>query len=263
MELVKLLLLIICSALLLFVVLPAIVVFFVFRTKDACEWARRAKTGVIIGIVVGALLLGVIVWEAVDLFLPEKPTEVPDAPTAASTEAPTQPTEPSQATEATEDPVPIGATISTEQLDGLWIAASVPYIPEDENYTHAANGGYYHFEPNGNFTFTQVLLVKNNIWAAQKGEVSYTGTYVLEGDTLTLHYTSRTSQVYDPQTDTLQIDESVIDETDRVSMLINQSCTEMCVMAPDHPKLGELCFFRKGRGSDPIAAILILINSEA
>ena len=70
MELVKLLLLIVCSLILVFIVLPAIVVFFIFRAKDLHKSAQRAKIGVIIGIIVGALLLGVIIWDAISLFLP-------------------------------------------------------------------------------------------------------------------------------------------------------------------------------------------------
>lgn len=261
MELVKLLLLIICSAVLVLVVLPAIVVFFIFRAKDLYMSAQRAKIGVIIGIVVGALLLGVIVWDAIDLFLSEKPAEVPNIPTAESTEAPTQLTEPSQTTEATEDLSLIGATISTEALDGQWIAISEPVIPADENYAYAANGGYYMFDLGGTFTYTQIQLAKAGTWQALPGEVSYTGTYTLDGDVLTLHYTARTSRIYDPETDSLQAEESVIDETDIVTMRINQSCTQMCVMAPDHPKLGKLLMFQKGRGTDPVNALIIALNA--
>ena len=58
------------------------------------------------------------------------------------------------------------------------------------------------------------------------------------------------------------INESVLDETETISMLINQSCTEMCVLAPDHPKLGKLFIFQKGRGSDPVTALLIALNAS-
>ena len=87
MELFKLLLLIACSAALVFLVLPAITVFFVFRAREPQKFARRAKAGVIIGIVLAVLLLGVIVWDAVDLLLPDDTPPVSADPSMETTEA--------------------------------------------------------------------------------------------------------------------------------------------------------------------------------
>lgn len=260
MELLKLIILIACSALLLFLVLPAIAVFFIFRAKDLHRSARWAKAVVIVFIVLGIILAGVIALDAVDLLINR---ESPDAPvtTEPSAEIPSQaPTLPQETTEATEKPEIIGATISTEQLDGQWIAIAEPVIPEDENYTYATDGGYYLFTPDGNFTFTQVKLAKAGTWQALPGHVTYEGTYVLAGDLLTLHYTGRTECDGTDAADNAPFYE--MDESETVSMLINQSCTEMCVLTPDHPKLGELFIFQKGRGTDPVNALLIALNVE-
>ena len=135
MGLFQLLLLIVCSAVLIFLVLPAISVFFIFRAKEPQKFAQRAKIGVIICIVLAVVLLGVIAWDAVDLLLPDapissvEPTEETTVPIPEATVLPTE-----TVPEETEPTLPI-ATISGEDLEGVWIAAAEPYIPEDENYT--------------------------------------------------------------------------------------------------------------------------------
>lgn len=260
MELLKLIILIVCSALLLFLVLPAIAVFFIFRAKDLNRSARWAKAVVIVFIILGIILAGVIVWDTVDLLINRESPHTPTV-TEPSTQMPSQATTlPQETTEATEKAEIIGATISTEQLDGQWIAIAEPAIPEDENYTYATDGGYYLFTPDGSFTFTQVKLAKAGTWQALPGYVTYEGTYVLDGDLLTLHYTGRTEWDGTDAAENAPFYE--MDESETVSMLINQSCTEMCVLTPDHPKLGELFIFQKGRGTDPVNALLIALNAE-
>ena len=81
MELFKLLLLIACSAVLVLLVLPAITVFFIFRAREPQKFARRAKICVIIGIVLAVLLTGVILWDAVDLLLPDRTPTMSAEPT--------------------------------------------------------------------------------------------------------------------------------------------------------------------------------------
>ena len=251
MELVKLLLLIACSAVLIFLVLPAIIVFFIFRAREPQKFARRAKTGVIVGIVLAVLLLGVIVWDAVDLFLPDAPT--PPAPelSAETTESPEEtsaaPTE-EETAEQTEA-VPL-ATVSGEDLLGVWIACAEPFIPEDENYTQMTVAGYYCFDSDNNFTYSQLRFGKTNKWESLEDLFQCSGTYALDGDMLTLHYTM-SSESGEMQS---------VDYTEEVSMLVDRTCTDMCVRTPDHPKLGTLLFFRKGRASDPINSIIILLN---
>lgn len=252
MELFKLLLLIICSAVLVFLVLPAMIVFFIFRAKDLQKTARRAKTGVIISILVAVLLLGVIVWDAIDLFLPDPPVDPAADPTIETTEAPV-PTEETteETTEATESSTIPLATVSSEELEGVWIAAAESFIPEDENYTLMTDAGYYSFDLNGNFTYTQLRIAKTNTWGLLEEVFQCSGTYVLDGDILTLHYTMSSEDCADMQP---------VDYTEQVSMLVDRTCTEMCIRTPDHPKLGQLLFFRKGRTDDPVNSIIILLN---
>lgn len=247
MELVKLLLLIACSAVLIFLVLPAIIVFFIFRAREPQKFARRAKTGVIVGIVLAALLLGVIVWDAVDLFLPDAST--PPAPelSAETTESPEETTAAPTEEETAEqtEAVPL-ATVSGEDLLGVWIACAEPVTSEDTSYTRIAKAGYYEFDGSGNFTYTQILLAERGTWS-QSGESAVScGTYELHGDLLTLHYTEEDGQA--------------VDYSEEVSMIVDRSCADMCVRTPDHPKLGTLKFFRKARAGDPVNAITVLLS---
>lgn len=247
MELFKLLLLIICSAILVFIVLPAVIVFFIFRAREPQKFARRAKTGVMIVLIIGGLLLGVIVWDAVDLFLPDAPPPSAGEPSIETTHAPEEttaaPTE-TETTEATEG-VPL-ATVSGEDLQGIWIAAAEPLTSEDINYTRTTNAGYYEFDGT-HFTFTRIQLVERGIWThIEDQDIVYRGTYALHGDLLTLHYTEEAGQA--------------VDYTEEVSMIVDRSCADMCVRTPDHPKLGSLLFFRKARAGDPVNAITVLLT---
>ena len=252
MGLFQLLLLIVCSAVLIFLVLPAISVFFIFRAKEPQKFAQRAKIGVIICIVLAVVLLGVIAWDAVDLLLPDapissvEPTEETTAPIPEATVLPTE-----TVPEETEPTLPI-ATISGEDLEGVWIAAAEPYIPEDENYTLMTEAGYYQFALDGTFTYTQYLMAKTNAWEQLEERFQCSGTYELLGDMLTLHYTMSSEEGAGLQS---------VNYTENVSMLIDRTCTDMCVQTPDHPKLGRLLFFRKGRASDPVSSIIVLLNS--
>ena len=252
MELFKLLLLIACSAVLVFLVLPAITVFFVFRAREPQKFARRAKAGVIIGIVLAVLLLGIIVWDAVDLLLPDDTPPVSAGPSMETTEATEESTAPPTETESTEatETFPL-ATISDQDLEGVWIAAAEPHIPEDENYTLMTQAGYYQFGLDGSFIYTQLRIAKTSTWEPLEELFQCSGTYELNGDILTLHYTMSSEKNSEMQT---------VDYTEEVSMLVDRTCTDMCVRTPDHPKLGQLLFFRKGRASDPINSILILLN---
>lgn len=257
MELIKLLILIGCVAVLIFLVLPALVAFFIVRARDPQKLARRAKAGVVILLVAAALLIGVIIWDAIDMFMTLPKQEPQPAENTAQTTAPAEVTEPEKVPETepvTEPDTVAGATISSEQLDGQWIAIAEPEIPEDSDYSYCTKGGYYEFTAAGEFTYTQVNLYKMGTWAAEDGSVVYTGNYTLSGDILTLHYKTR-----ELRTDEVLIGD--IDETDVINMRINQSCTDMCVLTPDHPKLGKLFIFQKGRGTDPINALLIPLNA--
>lgn len=250
MELFKLLLLIVCSAVLIFLVLPAISVFFIFRAKEPQKFAQRAKIGVIICIALAVVLLGVIAWDAVDLLLPDQSPSPVIAPTIETTEANVETT--ASPTEAEiEQTLPL-ATVSDKDLEGCWIAAAVPFIPEDENYTLMTEAGYYQFGLDGSFTYTQLLMAKTSTWDQLEEQFRCSGTYVLDGDMLNLHYTMSSEDTTEMQS---------VDYTEEVSMLVDRTCTDMCVRTPDHPKLGTLLFFRKGHANDPIHSISILLNS--
>lgn len=252
MELFKLLLLIVCSAVLVFLVLPAITVFFIFRAREPHKFARRAKAGVIVGIVLAVLLTGVILWDAVDLLLPDDTPPVSAESSIETTEAAEESTAPPTETETTEaiQNLPL-ATISDQDLEGVWIAAAEPIIPEDENYTLMTQAGYYQFGLDGSFTYTQLRMAKTSTWELLEELFQCSGTYELNGDILTLHYTMSSEEHSEMQ---------AVDYTEKVSMLVDRTCTDMCVRTPDHPKLGQLLFFRKGRASDTIHSILILLN---
>ena len=254
MELFKLLLLIACSAVLVLLVLPAITVFFIFRAREPQKFARRAEICVIIGIVLAVLLTGVILWDAVDLLLPDRTptmsaeptTEVPETteellPTPSETES----------IEYTQTIPP--ATVSVAELEGVWIAAAEPSIPEDENYTLMTDAGYYQFGTDGSFTYTQLLMAKTSTWNQLEERFHCSGTYTLNGDILTLHYTESSEESAEMQP---------VDYTEEVSMLVDRTCTDMCIRTPDHPKLGTLLFFRKGRANDPVNSIIILLNGD-
>ena len=247
MELFKLLLLIACSAILLLVILPAIIVFFIFRAREPQKFAQRAKAGVIVGIVLAVLLLGVIVWDAVDLFLPDDPLPPSPEQTAETTEAQEETTAAPTVEETVEETeaVPL-ATVSGEDLQGVWVACAEPVISEDTNYTRVTKAGYYEFDGT-HFTFTQIQLAEQGIWTHKEDQdIVYRGTYELHGDILTLHYTEEAGQA--------------VDYTEKVSMIVDRSCADMCVRTPDHPKLGTLMFFRKARQGDPVNAITVLLT---
>lgn len=248
MELFKLLLLIVCSVILIFLVLPAISVFFIFRAKEPQKFAQRAKVGVIIGIVLAILLLCVIVLDTVDLLLPDKVPTISPEPTVETAVATTAATEP-EATEAIAT-LPL-ATVSSEELEGVWIAAAEPHIPDDENYTYMTEAGYYQFGLDGSFTYTQLLMAKTSTWDQIEQCFQCSGTYELHGEVLTLHYTMSSENATEMQK---------VDYSEEVSMLVDRTCTDMCVRTPDHPKLGQLMFFRKGRANDPTNSIIIMLN---
>ena len=248
MSLFKPFLLILFMALLVLIDLPFLIMLFASRAKNPL---KRATAGIVILVILAAILLGGILWSATDLL---RHSQTPTSETtSAATEVSTIPA--TAPTVAETEPQEIGATISTEQLDGQWIAISEPEVPEDENYTYVANGGYYNFQLDGTFTYTQLQLAKAGTWKALPGRRNYSGTYILEGDVLTLHY-----QTFSLRTEEEYLEQN-LDETDIITMRINQSCTEMCVLTPDHPKLGKLFLFQRGRGSDPVTALLVALNA--
>ena len=254
MELLKLPLLIVCSAVLILLVLPAITMFFIFQAKEQTKFPRWAKVAVIICIIFAVFLLGVIAWNTVVLLRPADPLSSTPEPSTETTVANPETTTPIAETvpDKTEPILPL-ATISDNELEGVWIAAAEPYIPEDENYTLMTKAGYYQFDLNGNFTYTQLLMAKTNVWAQQEECFQCSGTYMLDGDVLMLRYTASSEESTDLQP---------VDYTEEVSMLVDRTCTDMCVRTPDHPKLGQLMFFRKGRADDPVNSIIIILNCE-
>lgn len=164
--------------------------------------------------------------------------------TTEATEAATTPTE--AETIPTEEIVPL-ATVSGEDLVGVWIAAADPVISENPDYTQVAKAGYYEFS-GSNFSYTQILMAEQGVWCQIDQIAVYAGTYELSGDALTLHYTQENGQT--------------VDYTEVVSMVVDRSCADMCVRTPDHPKLGQLRFFRKARAGDPVNSITVLLNSN-
>lgn len=253
MELLKLLLLIVCSAVLILLVLPAIIVFFIFRAKEPQKFAQRAKAGVIIGIVLAVLLLGVIAWDAIDLLIPDQELPLSPEPSITAAEPTKEPAMPTEAeTTLSQETLPL-STVSGEDLQGVWIAGAKPFIPEDEDYTLMTVAGYYQFGLDNHFTYSQLRVGKTNKWEILEELYQCSGTYTLEGDLLTLHYTM-SSESGEMQS---------VDYTEEVSMLVDRTCTDMCVRTPDHPKLGELMFFRKSHSNDPGNAICIFLSEES
>ena len=165
-------------------------------------------------------------------------TQLPTETTIAPTEAEIIETEETQQL----------ATIANDDLTGIWIASAEPVISDDTQYTMTTNAGYYEFDGNGNFVFTQILLVQQGIWTQLGEPTIYKGIFELHGDLLTLHYTEEAGEP--------------VDYTEDVSMVVDRSCADMCVRTPDHPKLGTLKFFRKARSGDPVNAITILLNGS-
>lgn len=137
-----------------------------------------------------------------------------------------------------------GTSEQTGGLTGTWVILSAPEknaVPDAADSAFA-NGGWYNFNADGTFTLeTRLLACQNSVWYDMGGgEKSYEGTYVQEGNIVTLHYTTTYKSVWNDATQTVESQPVTIDETDQLDLSLKSENTTSF----EHPRFGQVRLFK-------------------